>query len=251
VPIRLDHLLVERRLVQSRAQAQRIIKERRVEADLKGWQVVDKSSVKLDADTPIRIEPDESDQYVSRGALKLKAAQERFHLDFNGLVAIDVGQSTGGFTDYLLQHGAVAVVGIEVGQDQLAARLREDPRVTCIEGYNARNLEPDLISKSPTAKFDLAVMDVSFISQTLILPGLCALLPTNSRLITLVKPQFELGPEHIGRGGLVRSQHLYPQLKQQMCELVRDLGMEVEGYIPSPIKGGDGNQEFLLVARKI
>lgn len=250
MPIRLDQLLVERQLVASRAQAQRVIKERRVEADLRGWQVLDKSSFKLDADTPIRIEPDESDKYVSRGALKLKAAQEQFHLDFNDLVAIDVGQSTGGFTDYLLQHGAAAVIGIEVGQDQLAARLREDPRVTCIEGYNARNLEPDLVSKSPTMKFDLAVMDVSFISQTLILPGLCSLLSQGSQLITLIKPQFELGPEHIGRGGLVRSQHLYPQLKQQMCELVTELGMEVEGYIPSPIKGGDGNQEFLLVARK-
>lgn len=249
--VRLDQLLVERQLVSSRSQAQRIIKEGRVEAEIKGWQVVDKSSFKLDADTPLRIEPDESDRYVSRGALKLKAAQQHFDLDFTGSVAIDVGQSTGGFTDYLLQHGAAAVVGIEVGQDQVAQRLRDDPRVTCIEGYNARNLEPNLVERSPSGQFDLAVMDVSFISQTLILPGLCNILRSGSRLITLVKPQFELGPEHIGRGGLVRSQHLFGQLEQQMCELVVKLGMEVEGYIPSPIKGGDGNQEFLLVARKI
>lgn len=248
--VRLDQLLVERQLVTSRAQAQRIIKESRVEIDLGGWQTATKSSVKLEADTPIRIQEDESDRYVSRGALKLKAAHTQFNLDFTDLVAIDIGQSTGGFTDYLLQHGAAAVVGIEVGHDQLALRLRADPRVTCIEGYNARALEPQLLSHSASGRFDLAVMDVSFISQTLILPGLCALLQPGARLITLVKPQFELGQEHIGRGGLVKSQHLYPQLQQQICKLVNDLGLTVEGYLPSPIKGGDGNQEFILVAQR-
>lgn len=248
--VRLDQLLVERGFVDSRSQAQRVIKEGRVEVQLGDWQVVSKSSLKLDLDTPVRIIEDESDRYVSRGALKLKGAHEQFNLSFDGKVAIDVGQSTGGFTDYLLQNGAAAVIGIEVGHDQLAKKLREDPRVVCIEGYNARNLQADLISKSPSGNFDYAVMDVSFISQTLILPGLIRLLSPGSRLVTLVKPQFELGPEHIGRGGLVKSTHLYDKLQQDMQRLVSDLGMDVEGYIPSPIKGGDGNQEFILVAKK-
>jgi len=250
VPIRLDQLLVERQLVNSRAQAQRIIKEGRVEIELSRWQLANKSSLKLEPDTPIRIAQDESDRYVSRGALKLKAAHEQFNLDFTGLVAIDVGQSTGGFTDYLLQHGAAHVIGIEVGHDQLAQRLRDGARVVCIEGYNARNLEPELLRHSPTGQFNLAVMDVSFISQTLILPSLCALLESGARLITLVKPQFELGQEHIGRGGLVKSPELFPELQQKMCGLVSELGLKVEGYIPSPIKGGDGNQEFILVAKR-
>ena len=243
--VRLDQLLVERELVTSRSQAQRIIKEGRVEAEIGGWQQLAKSSMKLDNETPLRIIEDESDRYVSRGALKLKAAYEHLSLNFEGLVAIDVGQSTGGFTDYLLQQGAAKVVGIEVGHDQLAPRLRNDSRVICIEGYNARNLQLDLLELTPERRFDVAVMDVSFISQTLILPGLCGLLASGSRLVTLVKPQFELGPEHIGRGGLVKSTHLYADLKKSMCELVEGLGMSVETYIPSPIKGGDGNQEFI------
>jgi len=248
--VRLDQLLVERELVTSRSQAQRIIKEGSVEAEIGGWQQLAKSSMKLDNETPLRIIEDESDRYVSRGALKLKAAYEHLSLNFEGLVAIDVGQSTGGFTDYLLQQGAAKVVGIEVGHDQLAPRLRKDSRVICIEGYNARNLQLDLLELTPEGRFDVAVMDVSFISQTLILPGLCGLLASGSRLVTLVKPQFELGPEHIGRGGLVKSTHLYADLKKSMCELVEGLGMSVEAYINSPIKGGDGNQEFILVASK-
>lgn len=248
--VRLDQLLVERGFVDSRSQAQRVVKEGRVEANFGTWQLVSKSSLKLDLDTPIRIIEDESDLYVSRGALKLKGAHQRFNLSFHGKVAIDVGQSTGGFTDYLLQQGAARVIGIEVGHDQLAKKLREDPRVICIEGYNARNLAPELIEHSPSGHFDFAVMDVSFISQTLILPGLIALLSPGSWLITLVKPQFELGPEHIGRGGLVKSTHLYAELQGRMQSLVTELGMDVEGYIPSPIKGGDGNQEFILAAKK-
>lgn len=248
--VRLDQLLVERQLVASRSQAQRVIREGRVEVLLGNWEVSVKSSFKLAADTPIRITADDSDRYVSRGALKLKAAHEQFDLDFTGKIAIDVGQSTGGFTDYLLQQGATAVVGIEVGHDQLSPKLRADRRVTCIEGYNARNLEASLIAYSPTGRFDIAVMDVSFISQRLILPGLINLLLPDSLLITLVKPQFELGPEHIGRGGLVRSTHLFGELQHQIQSLVTELGMEVDGYLPSPIKGGDGNQEFIMVAKK-
>lgn len=248
--IRLDQLLVDQKLVSSRSQAQRIIKEGRVEAKLNGWQLVNKSALKLTPDCPLRIIVDESDQYVSRGALKLKAAHIQFNLDFKDADAIDIGQSTGGFTDYLLQHGAKSVLGIEVGHDQLAQRIRQDPRVTCLEGYNARNLKANLTTHSPTGQFDYAVMDVSFISQRLILPSLCRMLNSGSRLITLVKPQFELGPEHIGRGGIVKSTHLYKELQQQMVTFVQQQSMTIEGYIDSPIKGGDGNQEFILLARK-
>lgn len=250
VEIRLDQLLVERKLVSSRAQAQRIIKEGRVEANLSGWRVLNKSSARITADTLLRIIADESDRYVSRGALKLKAAHEQFNLNFDNLCAIDVGQSTGGFTDYLLQHGCRFVLGIEVGHDQLAERLRSDNRVQCLEGYNARALNPELLNYFPEHKFDIAVMDVSFISQRLILPGLSALMQPGAILITLVKPQFELGSEHIGRGGIVRSTELYPQLEQDFRAEANKLGMSILGYIPSPIKGGDGNQEFILVARK-
>ena len=248
--VRLDQLLVDQLLANSRSQAQRIIKEGRVEVNLGRWTIINKSAFKLSSASHLRVIADESDKYVSRGALKLKAAHEAFQLDFSGSSAIDVGQSTGGFTDYLLQHGATSVIGIEVGHDQLAKRLIDDPRVLCIEGYNARNLEPSLVDLAPNGRFDFAVMDVSFISQRLILPNLCKLLSPGSHLITLVKPQFELGPEHIGKGGIVKSNHLYADLEQQMKGFVSQQSMSIEGYIDSPIKGGDGNQEFILFARK-
>ena len=244
---RIDQLLVEKGHCASRAQAQRVLKEGRVSVDDCN---ITKASTKVSEESSITIAFDESDRYVSRGALKLKGATEIAHLDFTDLCVIDVGQSTGGFTDYLLQHGAQFVLGIEVGHDQLAASLKDDLRVLCIEGYNARNLEPNLIEHSPTKRFDIAVMDVSFISQKLILPGLCALLDEGARLITLVKPQFELGPEHIGKGGIVKSTNLYGTLEREFKTLVGELGMRVEHYIESPIKGGDGNVEFLLIAIK-
>jgi 23S rRNA (cytidine1920-2'-O)/16S rRNA (cytidine1409-2'-O)-methyltransferase len=244
---RIDQLLVDKGHCASRAQAQRTIKEGRVSVD---GSSITKASTKVSNESIITVVFDESDQYVSRGALKLKGASETAQLDFTNLCAIDVGQSTGGFTDYLLQNGAQFVLGIEVGHDQLADVLKQDPRVVCLEGYNARNLEANLIDHSPTRHFDLAVMDVSFISQKLILPSLCALLDEGSRLITLVKPQFELGPEHIGKGGIVKSTNLYSALQQEFIMLIGKLGMRVEHYMESPIKGGDGNIEFLLIAIK-
>lgn len=247
---RIDQLLVDQGHASSRAQAQRMIKEGRVQICLPNWQRVSKPGLKLSPDTPLRVTPDESDRYVSRGALKLKAAVEQFNLEVSGVNAIDIGQSTGGFSDYLVQHGAASVLGIEVGHSQLAEKLRQEPSITCLEGYNARELSPELCQHSPSGQFNFAVMDVSFISQTLILPGLCALLSPGALLVSLVKPQFELGPESIGKGGIVRSAELYPQLEARMKGLFASLGMSVLGYIDSPIKGGDGNREFLLIARK-
>lgn len=247
---RADQLLLDKGLCESRTQAQRAIKEGRVSYLDKEWRTLNKPGIKLPEPTELKITLAEVDQYVSRGALKLKGAVEICNLDINGVHAIDVGQSTGGFTDYLVQHGAESVLGIEVGHDQLADKLRANPKVTCLEGYNARELQPELKAHSPVGRFDLAVMDVSFISQTLILPGLCQLLDTGSHLITLIKPQFELGKEHIGKGGIVKSTELYGELEERFKTLLFELEMRVLTYIDSPIKGGDGNQEFLLVAVK-
>ena len=161
-----------------------------------------------------------------------------------------MGQSTGGFTDCLLQSGIQQVVGIEVGHDQLAPRLREDSRVICLEGYNARELKPELLDYTGGTGFDLAVMDVSFISQTLILDSLASLLRKNGLLITLVKPQFEVGPSHVGKGGIVRDSSLYPKVRQRIEHQLSDLGFEPIDFRESPVLGGDGNREFVLVARK-
>ena len=247
---RADQLLLDKGLCDSRTQAQRAIKEGRVSyLDLE-WRTLSKPGIKLAENTELQITLAEVDQYVSRGALKLKSAVEICQIDLTDVHAIDVGQSTGGFTDFLVRHGASSVLGIEVGHDQLADKLRANPKVTCLEGYNARKLKPELKAFSPAGKFDLAVMDVSFISQTLILPGLCQLLDTGSYLVTLVKPQFELGKEHIGKGGIVKSTDLYGELEERFKTLMIELNMRVVTYIDSPIKGGDGNHEFLLVAVK-
>lgn len=247
---RLDILLVERGLADSRARAQRLIKEGRVRVNSGGWQAVTKPGLKLLPDTPIEVEKSAADQYVSRGALKLIPALERFALPLEGKIAIDVGQSTGGFTDCLLQHGIDRVVGIEVGHDQLAPRLRQDPRVLCLEGVNARELQPSLLEHTDGQGFDLAVMDVSFISQTLILDALAPLIRCGGLLITLVKPQFEVGPDNIGKGGIVRDERLYPQVRQRIQQLLERLGFEILDDSSSPILGGDGNREFVLVARQ-
>lgn len=248
---RLDLLLVERGLAETRTRAQRLIKDGRVEAELTGWQRLDKPSIKLPLDTPLRVEASAEDRFVSRGALKLQHALETLKPMLTGITAIDVGQSTGGFTDCLLQHDVARVIGIEVGHDQLHPSLRNDPRVVCLEGYNARALQPDLLLHTTDAHgFDLAVMDVSFISQSLILPSLAPLIRPQGWLITLVKPQFEAGPEHIGKGGLVRDPAVYADVRQKIEACCRDNGLQPCWWSESPITGGDGNHEFLLAARK-
>lgn len=248
---RLDLLLVEAGLAETRTRAQRLIREGRVEAQLGRWQTLNKPAFKLPAGTPVRIEHRDEDRYVSRGALKLQHALNRLQQPLEGITALDVGQSTGGFTDCLLQHQVARVVGIEVGHDQLHPRLRQDPRVLCLEGYNARALQPELLQHTPDARgFDLAVMDVSFISQTLILPSLAPLLRPGGWLISLVKPQFEAGPEHIGKGGLVRNAAVYRQVREKVETCCADNGLTPCWWSESPITGGDGNREFLLAARR-
>lgn len=250
---RFDLLLVERGLAQSRTHAQRLIKNGQVEVNEAGrWISITKPGIKLQSDTEFRVEHALVDTFVSRGALKLLGALEHLKLDLTGKVAIDIGQSTGGFTDCLLQHGVAKVVGIEVGHDQLADKLRQDPRVVCYEGINARELPAETLLAHATGNgFDLAVMDVSFISQTKILPSLIPILAQHGLLISLVKPQFEVGKSGVGSGGIVRDQRLFPQVQQQVSECCEALGMAVIHYAESPIKGGDGNREFLMVARKL
>lgn len=249
---RADILLTELGLATSRTHAQRLLKTGRVSIRVGAqWTPLTKPGMKLAEDTEFQVIPDEADRFVSRGALKLQGALERSELDVSGMVALDVGQSTGGFTDCLLQAGASVVVGVEVGHDQLAPRLRQDKRVVCYEGVNGRNLPADTLLPHTDGKgFDLAVMDVSFISQTKILPSLIPLLRSGGRLITLVKPQFEVGKAGIGSGGIVRDSSLYAGVEHNIKQCLTDLGMQVCDYFESPIKGGDGNREFLLIAKR-
>lgn len=249
---RIDQLLTEKQLTKSRSQAQTFISQGKVLLFEQGkWQVVSKASQKVDEDAEIKLELDEDDRYVSRGALKLAGALDSSQLDINGFVVLDVGQSTGGFTDCALQHGAQKVVGVEVGHDQLDERLRNREDVICLEGVNARSLtKQDLGAHFPDNGFDVIVIDVSFISQTKILPQFPNLVRDNGYLISLVKPQFELGKEAIGKGGIVKDLARLKTLEQDMKQLVDQLGFTVLSYEKSVIKGGDGNQEFVLFAQK-
>lgn len=248
---RADKLLADRQLVTSRTQAQRLISEGKVRYQLQdGWITVAKVSEKIPADATIDIAFDANDRFVSRGGVKLAHALASQAIDVAGKVALDIGQSTGGFTDCLLQAGCRRVVGVDVGHDQLDAGLRTDPRVVCLEGVNARALDlTQLLTLSDDSGFDIIVMDVSFISQTKILPQLAALLKPQGWLVSLVKPQFELSRQQLGSGGIVRDQALYPQVRAAIVECAERSGLVVAGWLDSPIAGGDGNHEFLLLAR--
>lgn len=184
--------------------------------------------------------------YVSRGALKLKAAFETFALDANGKTAADIGASTGGFTEYLLTKGAVKVYAVDAGTDQLATKLREDARVVSMEKYNARNLD---ISDFDGG-VDLAVMDVSFISQTLILPALTGILHETSILVSLIKPQFEAGRDAIGKGGIVKNSASRAMAIRRVIDCAIQNGLTFAGLMVSPIQGGDGNTEYLACFAK-
>lgn len=248
---RLDLLLVQRQLANSRTHAKKLVDAGRVLlSDGHHWRPASKASQSISEDTQIRVEPLPEDQYVSRAGLKLAGILDHTGLDPAGWSALDVGCSTGGFSDCLLQRGASQVVGVDVGRDQLAEKLRQEPRMHLFEGVNARELTAAHIAPYGDDGFDAVVMDVSFISQTLILPQLPHLLKAGGHLLSLVKPQFEVGPENIGKGGLVRDPGLYAVVEKSICDLCSRLGLEVSAYIESPIKGGDGNREFLLWAQK-
>lgn len=237
---RIDKLLVERRLAYSRTKAQALVMAGTV---LVNEQRIDKPSELVAAEAQIRIKgaDDPESRYVGRGGLKLEAALREFKIESRGLACLDVGASTGGFTDCLLRSGARRVVAVDVGHNQIDWRLRSDPRVEVREGVNARYLRPEDFDE----KFDLVVMDVSFISASKIMPAIVPLLTARGGLITLVKPQFEVGRGEVGKGGLVREPEKHAQVIREVGRAARELGLEAQRVIESPIRGADGNIEFL------
>ena len=244
---RVDLLLVERGLVPSRTRAQALILEGRV---LVSEQKVEKSGTAVPVDAPIRLLGEEQ-PYVSRGGFKLAAALEHWPIAVEGRACLDVGASTGGFTDCLLQHGAAQVTAVDTGFGQIAMKLRNDPRVRLVERTNARLLEPgSLLAGEGTSELTLLVMDVAFISATLLLEPVFAAAPHLSEAVILVKPQFEAGRGHVGKGGIVRDPEAHKLAIARVADCVRSLGWQVAGTIPSPITGMEGNHEFLLYARR-
>jgi 23S rRNA (cytidine1920-2'-O)/16S rRNA (cytidine1409-2'-O)-methyltransferase len=243
---RIDKLLVERGLAASRTKAQALVMAGVV---LVGEQRVEKPSEMVSVDATIRVKGtnDPSARYVGRGGLKLEAALEGFKLDVAGLVCLDVGASTGGFTDCLLQHGAWRVVAIDVGHNQIDWRLRNDPRVEVREGVNARYLKPEDFAQ----EFDVVVMDVSFISATKVMPAIIPLLKTNGRLVVLIKPQFEVGRGEVGKGGIVSDPIKHSRVIEEVNRAAEALGLNVRGVIGSPIRGADGNVEFLALYERV
>jgi 23S rRNA (cytidine1920-2'-O)/16S rRNA (cytidine1409-2'-O)-methyltransferase len=250
--MRADQTLVARGLARSRTAAQAMIAAGRVTMLSAGAGiVVVRPSQDVPAHIELRITASEADRYVSRGGLKLAGALEHTGLGVAGLCCLDVGQSTGGFTDCLLQAGAARVVGVDVGHGQLDARLRGDARMTCIEHLNARALDAAALGRHlPGNGFDLIVCDASFISLALLLPRWPALMQPAGHLLALVKPQFELGPEALGKGGIVRDAAQYAALEVRMRTFAEANGLTALDYFHSPITGGDGNREFFLYATK-
>ena len=250
--MRADQLLVERGLAASRAQAQRLIAAGvRWRLGGAGWRAVGKNGDELPEGAELQLLDDAEARYVSRGGLKLEGALKACGWDVRGWRCLDVGQSTGGFTDCLLQRGAAQVVGLDVGHDQLHPRLRDDGRVVCIEGLNARTLQAgDARVPGAAQGFELVVGDVSFISLTLVLPALVPLLRPGGRLLMLVKPQFELQPGQVGKGGIVRDATLYAQVEQRLRSACTALGLQEQGWHTSAIEGGDGNREFFIQATR-
>ena len=270
--MRIDQLLVARGLASTRSQAQRLIAGGVQWRKGNDWKAVVKNGDEVPDDATIELMDDSEARYVSRGGLKLEAALKQVGLSVAGLACLDVGQSTGGFTDCLLQAGAASVVGVDVGSAQLHPNLRADPRVLCVENVNARALTAsDLIAayqdstsaegqfdvenddsaaeEGFSPEFDLIVADLSFISQTLVLPAVVPFLKAGGTLLTLVKPQFELQPGQVGKGGIVKDAAFYPLIEQRLREACTALGLTVTAWFDSPIEGGDGNREFFICAR--
>jgi 23S rRNA (cytidine1920-2'-O)/16S rRNA (cytidine1409-2'-O)-methyltransferase len=242
---RIDKLLVERGLVESRAKAQALVMAGVVLVD---DQRINKPSELIHPDAQVRIKggDDPTSRYVGRGGLKLEAALREFSIHVDGLSCLDVGASTGGFTDCLLQHGASKVVALDVGHNQIDWKLRNDARVEVREGVNARHLQPQDFEST----FDLAVMDVSFISATKVLPAIVPLLTDSGRLIVLIKPQFEVGRGEVGKGGIVRDPDKHARVIEEVNQAASELGLVVGKVIESPIRGAEGNVEFLALYEK-
>lgn len=242
---RIDKLLIDRGLAQSRTKAQALVMAGIV---LVEEQLVGKPSevFPLDANIRLKGEDDPASRFVGRGGLKLESALREFQLKVNESTCLDVGSSTGGFTDCLLQHGARKVVAVDVGRNQLDWRLRNDPRVDLREGVNARYLRPEDFNR----KFDLATIDVAFISATKILPAVVPLLTHQGRIITLIKPQFEVGKGEVGKGGIVKDPAKHQRVIAEVNSAAARLDLRLVGVIESPIHGADGNIEFLALYQR-
>ncbi len=241
---RIDKLLVAAGLADSRTKAQALVMAGVVLAD---EQRVEKSSQEFSPEVALRIKGESAEtKYASRGGLKLEKALEEFGVEVADLTCLDIGASTGGFTDCLLQRGAKKVVAVDAGTNQLVWRLRNDERVDVRENVNARYLKPEDLAE----EFDLIVMDVSFISVTKIFPVLSDLLKENGKMIVLIKPQFEVGKGEVGKGGIVREDEKHQRVVKEVNASAGAFGFEVLGLIESPILGADGNKEFLGFYRK-
>lgn len=235
---RLDKLLVGRQLAPTRQKAQALIGAGLVRVN---GELVDKAGTLVPADSAIELTGDAC-PFVSRGGLKLEAGLAAFDIEPQGWICADVGASTGGFTDCLLQHGAARVYAIDVGYGQLAWRLRQDPRVVVMERTNARHLQPGDLPEP----LDLAVVDASFISLKLLIPPLLPFFRERVSILALIKPQFEAGKGKVGKGGVVRDPDLHRQVTAEIVEFAASLSLESRGVVPSPILGPKGNKEFLI-----
>jgi 23S rRNA (cytidine1920-2'-O)/16S rRNA (cytidine1409-2'-O)-methyltransferase len=241
---RLDLLLVQRGLVESREKARALIMAGQVDVDGHGAAKAG-TMVPVDADVRV-IGPDHP--WVSRGGVKLAFALEAFHIDAAGAIALDVGASTGGFTDVWLQRGAARVIALDVGHSQLHWKIRSDPRVTVIEHVNARNLKPGDLPDAGGAITRISI-DVSFISLRHIFPVLPALVAPRAEIVALVKPQFEAGRADVGKGGLVKDAAVHARVIAEVTAAAAEVGLERAGLVDSPITGAHGNQEFLMHLR--
>jgi len=239
---RLDVILVERGLAASRERARALILAGKVVVD---DHRIDKAGQQVDPQSEIRLKSGDI-PYVSRGGLKLAGALAVFDLDVNGRIVLDVGASTGGFTDCLLQQGAARVYAVDVGYGQLAWKLRADPRVINLERCNIRYLQPDDLADVP----GLAVIDASFISLAKVLPNTLRLLSPEADIIALIKPQFEVGKGQVGKGGIVKDIALHDQVVERIRALALELGCRVQAVMESPILGSKGNREFLIHLQK-
>ena len=277
--MRADLFLVEHGFATTRSQAQRLIGsgvQWRVQVDevevAAPWKRVAKNGDEIPEAAELEVLDNTEAKYISRGGLKLEGALKATGLDVTGLRCLDVGQSTGGFTDCLLQHGASQVVGVDVGHGQLHASMRDDDRVVCLEGINARSLSATDLVAAYTHEmeatghfdeenssgsgcdmdpvFDFLTADLSFISLTLVLPAVVRLLRANGHLLMLVKPQFELQPGQIGKGGIVRDAVHFEFVEKRLRDSCAELGVEVLAWMPSAIEGGDGNREFFIHGKR-
>lgn len=253
---RIDKILLNLGLAESRSAAQKMILEGAVSVKERGeWRAVIKASEKFETLCEFKVKPIDELRYASRAGLKLAAAlawlsANEHGLKLEGMSALDIGQSSGGFTDCLLEQGVNRIVGVEVGHGQLIERLRRDDRVVCLEGVNARSLDKSTVLAHAPEGFDLCVMDVSFISQTKILPQIPPCLKARAYLLTLIKPQFEVGRTWVDKGGIVASEAARAKAIHLVTDCARALGFNLLKILPSPVPGGDGNLEYLLIAKR-